>query len=403
MSAGSGVDRARPLGSASALPAGCGVQINGCSQGIGSMMRLRWSRRLAAILGVALVAAVGAAALPDHPYQRWQLIENTLYANATWSYERITFDPRPIDVAIIGASRAQLGLSAPRIAERLAAAGLPLEVANLSVIEEGRNMEWAIVNELFKRKRPKVLVVSITERYNRWGHPGFKYVAPTSAIVAPPAPFLHNWFSDLPYLPYRQLMLFTASLAPSLFDLRDGFDAQRYAAKPVDYTQSHVLTDGRRIDMDRTVAADDLRAESRAFEAIRKPSSLPARIAAITDRDNSVYVAAITRLAARHGTRLIFLFLPEFDGPTTIEGRTAYARLGQIEDYGDFAHDSRWFQSFAHLNHRGAIAASDRLAAAIIADLGATVTAGDKTASGMGDQQVTRSADNGATASAALY
>ncbi len=358
------------------------------------MRRRNWAAKLLAILGVALLAAVGAAALPDHPYQRWQLIENTLYGNATWSYERIHFDPRPVDVAIIGASRAQLGLSAPRVAERLAAAGVPLEVANLSVIEEGRNIEWAIADELFKVKRPKVLVLSISERYNLWGHPGFKYVAPGGALVSPPAPLLHNSLGDLAYLPYRQLMLFAASLAPSLFDLRDDFDPERYAAKPTDYSQTRVLADGKRIDMDRTVSADDLRAEARAFAAVRRPSRLPARIAAVTDRDNSVYVAAIARLAARHGARLIFIFLPEFDGVTTIEGRANYARLGRVEDFGDLAHDSSWFQSFAHLNHRGAMIASDRLAAAIIADLGASAATGNRMGSGRAEQRATRVADD---------
>ena len=40
-----------------------------------------------------------------------------------------------------------------------------------------------------------------------------------------------------------------------------------------------------------------------------------------TDIDNRVYVEAISRLAASHGARLIFVFLPEFDGATRIEDR----------------------------------------------------------------------------------
>lgn len=352
-----------------------------------SAMRLRWTPRLVAILAVALLAAVGAAALPDKPYERWQLIENTLFANATWSYERINFDPRPIDVAIIGASRTQLGLSAPRIAARLAAAGLPLEVANLSVIEDGRNMEWAIADQLFRAKRPKLLVIGISEHTHRWGHPGFRYVAPSAAIVAPPEPFLHDWLRDLAYLPYRQLVLFTASFAPSPFGVHEHFDRARYAAKPVDYSQSRVLADGKYIDMDRSVPAEALRAEAHAFATIQRPSRLPASLAAVTDRDDSVYIAAIARLAQRHDTRMIFVFLPEFEGATTVEGRPGYDRLGRVEDYGDMARDPRWFQSFAHLNHQGAVLASDRLAAAIIDGLG---TAGTRDA-GTGGSRVQRS------------
>lgn len=333
------------------------------------MRRANWAGRLAAILGVALVAAAGAAALPDDPYQRWQLIENTLYANATWSYERIHFVAEPIDVAILGASRSQMGLSAPTVAARLAAAGRPLTVANLSVVEDGRNLEWAIADELFKAKRPKVVVVMIGETVHRWGHPGFKYVAPAAAVAAPPAPLLHNWLTDLAYLPYRQMTLFAARLAPGVAGLRDRFDGAHYAAKPVDYTQSQTLADGKRLDMDGSVAAADLDAERRVFAASRHDSVLPAAISRFTDIDNRVYVDAIARLAASHGARLIFVFLPEFDGATTIEDRAFYAARGTIADDGDLARDAGLFQSFSHLNRRGAVIASDRLAATIAAEL----------------------------------
>ena len=336
------------------------------------MTPLRWPLTLIAILGTALVAAAGAAALPDNPYQRWQLVEHTLYANATWSYERIRFDPAPIDVAVLGASRSLMGLSAPRVAADLAAAGRPLTVANLSVVEDGRNLDWAIADELFRAKRPKVVVVMIGESVHRWGHPGFKYVAPAGAVAAPPAPLLHNSLADLAYLPYRQLTLFAARLAPGVAGLRDAFDPAAFAAKPDDYTRSQTLADGKRIDMDGAMTAGDLDAERRTFAAARHESRLPAAIARFTDRDEPVYVDAIARLAADHGARLIFVFLPEFDGATTIEDRAFYAARGAIADDGDLAHDPGLFQSFAHLNRRGALIASDRLAATIIAVLPST-------------------------------
>lgn len=336
------------------------------------MKRVGWMGRLAGILGVAVIAAAAAAALPDNPYQRWQLVENTLYANATWSYERVRFDPAPVDVAILGASRSLMGLSAPTVAARLAAGGRPLTVANLSVVEDGRNLEWAIADELFAAKHPRVVVVMIGETVHRWGHPGFKYVAPAAAIAAPPAPLLHNYPTDLVYLPYRQLTLFAARLAPGLFDLRDSFDGARYAAKPVDYSQSQTLADGKRIDMDRTVPAADLEAERTAFAASRHESHLPAAISRFTDVDNRVYVDAIAHLAASHGARLIFVFLPEFAGATTIADRAFYAARGTIVDDGDLAADASLFQSFSHLNRRGAVIASDRLAATIAAMTPAT-------------------------------
>lgn len=57
------------------------------------------------ILGLALVLAGGACLLPDNPYQRWQLLDGTMHASARWIYERTHFDPRSIDVVIVGPSR----------------------------------------------------------------------------------------------------------------------------------------------------------------------------------------------------------------------------------------------------------------------------------------------------------
>jgi hypothetical protein len=322
-----------------------------------------------------MIAAAAAAALPDNPYQRWQQIENTLFANAAWSYERIHFDPRPVDVAIIGPSRSQIGLSAARIAERLAALGHPATVANMSVIEDGRNLEWAIAAELFAVKRPKLLIVSIGEEYNRWGHPGFKYVAPAAAVAWPLAPFLHNSLYDLVYLPFRQMRLFAASMFPDVFGLRTRFDSARYAALPTDFTTNQVMTDGVLIDMQRQHSADELRAERHAFEATEHPSRLPTVVAPIIEADNLVYITAIARIAAARHVPIVFVYLPKFEGAATIEGRAFYAHLGTVEDDGDLASQPDLFQSFAHLNHAGAMIASDRVAAAAARVLSARVAA----------------------------
>ena len=51
------------------------------------------------ILLVAALSAVGAACLPDNPYQRFQFLA-VLCHRLAWIYERIHYDPKPIDVAI---------------------------------------------------------------------------------------------------------------------------------------------------------------------------------------------------------------------------------------------------------------------------------------------------------------
>jgi hypothetical protein len=320
---------------------------------------------LLAIFGVAGLCAVAAACLPDNPYQRWQLIEGTLYDNARWPYERAHFDPAPVDVAILGSSRARLGLSAPRIAATLGRLGQPACVANMAVIEDGRNIEWAIADQLLATKSPRVLVIAVNETPGRWGHPGFKYVAPASAIAWPSSPLLHNSFYDIGYLPYRQLRLFAASLWPGTFGLRTRFDPQRYSASRTDDSISHVQEDGKRIEMDRPVPRDVLQAQAAKARARPASSMVPRAVTGWTDADEKTYITAIADLARQHGTRLAFVFLPQFGGSTMIEYRDFYAQFGMVIDNGDLAQRDGLFQGWAHLNRAGAVIASDRVAGAI--------------------------------------
>src|ERR1700679_22709 len=119
------------------------------------MRGLKAVRALAAMLVVAVACAVVACFLPNSAYQRFQLLDGTIYQSLRWNFERIHFDPRPIDVAIVGPSTTALGLSAPRLEQDLAQAGAPANAVNFSIIADGRNVEWAIVNELYKAKSPK--------------------------------------------------------------------------------------------------------------------------------------------------------------------------------------------------------------------------------------------------------
>jgi hypothetical protein len=49
-----------------------------------------------------------------------------------------------------------LGLSPELIQQHLSGRGKSVQVANFSVVATRRNVEWAIVDELFKSKAPKL-------------------------------------------------------------------------------------------------------------------------------------------------------------------------------------------------------------------------------------------------------
>jgi hypothetical protein len=318
-----------------------------------------------AILSTAVVFAILACCLPDDPYQRFQLLDGTVYQSLRWNYERVHFDSTPIDVAVIGPSKPKLSISASRVEERLATLGKPAHVVNFSIVADGRNIESVIVDELYKTKRPKVLVVGIDETPSPWGHPAFKYTAPAGAVVFPPAPFLHDYLYGLTYLPFRQLELFAADLFPDSFGLRHTFDPVHFAQTRTDFTTSFRGVAGNLVDMDKEIPRAQLLADYMRDKAKEKRSIVPRAVSRVVEADDRVYTEAIVRQAAAHGTKMVFVYIPRFTGALSPESRAFYGRFGKVQDNGDLAQQDRLFSGWPHLNHAGAMIVSDRVAQAV--------------------------------------
>jgi hypothetical protein len=313
---------------------------------------------ICAALGVAFVLDVGVCLLPENGYQRWQLLDGTIYERLRWDYERIHCDPRPVDIAIVGPSETKLGLSAARVEQQVSLQGRPANVANFSVEAAGRNIDWAIIDELYKSKSPKVIVIGIHSAPYPYGHPAFRYVAPADAIAFPPAPLLHSYLYDVAYLPSRKMKLFGASLFPDLFGLRKQFDPEVYARTRTDYSSSF-FAEGKWIDMEREIPRATLIAQAH----YREPTLVSrALVRCCNDGDDHVYIREIAREANAHGTRLMFDFLPAFNGSQEVSDRAFLEQYGKVLNNGDLSQQDRFYENWSHLNHSGAMIASDRLA-----------------------------------------
>jgi hypothetical protein len=312
-----------------------------------------------AALAVALILNAAICLLPENDYQKWQLQDPD--GGLRWIYERIHFDPTPIDVAIVGPSRAQLGLSAAAVEKDLARQGKHANVANFALPGAGRDIQWAILNELFKAKSPKVMVLEVEEEPYPFGHFLFKYVAPAEVIVFPPSPFLHNYLYNLAYLPIRKLKLFGANLFPDLSGLSKQFDPEHYAKNRTDYSTSF-MAEGKLVDMEHPVSRATLLAEPR--EPV--PRTLVARLLTrLNGGEDHLYTQEIAREAKAHGAQLVFVHLPMFDGPQTVSDEDFLKQFGTVLNYGDLAPHDELFENWSHLNHAGAMNASARLADAI--------------------------------------
>jgi hypothetical protein len=321
---------------------------------------------IAASFAGALAVCAAACFLPDNPYQRWQLVETFdygLFAPLRRAYERIHFDSRPIDVAIVGTSGMQLGVSAARVEQKLADLGYPATVENFAAAAPGRNVQWAVVHELLKTKSPKVIVIGVDGMPTAYGNPVFKLAAAKEDIMAPPAPLLHNYFIDLISLPSRQAELFIARFFPNLFGLRTAFDAALYARSPTDFTSGVIPWEDGYYDMERKVDPATLISQRGSGQVLTRAARL--LLWCCNDGDDRVYIREIAKEAKARGVRLVFDFVPTYGSSGEIPGYDFLSQYGVVLDNRDLAGSSDLYQNWKHFNHAGAIVNSDRIAAAI--------------------------------------
>ena len=330
------------------------------------MRMLKSLRTVLLILASAVGWAIALTFLPHDDYQRWQLLKGTEFDTLRTIYERVHYDPRPLDVVIVGPSKAAMGFSVKRIRAELAAAGVPATVANFSVMASGRDKDYAIVRELYKTKDPKVIVIGVDAVAYPYGHQVFKNFASSADIVATPAFGLKDQITNVLYLPFRQTRLFVADLLPHDSGLAKRFDRDSYRRREAeDYTEGFVFH-GEWVDTNKRATAAEL-----AVTPYTPP--VKTRITRVLDHFNDgyehTYLREIARMAKAHGTRLIFVYLPEYGAPAHTGEADFLSRYGELVDAGDLAKRPELYREMHHFNRYGAAIVSDRVAKAVQAAL----------------------------------
>lgn len=328
-------------------------------------MGLNSKTAIAAIFGSAVAFAVAACLLPEDPYQRWQLLDDTIHARAHWIYDRIHHDPTPIDVVFIGPSRVGQGVNAPQLETTLRALGRPAHVVNFALPENGRDINYTISKETFSAKSPKLLVIGVLEKPSRLGHPAFKYIADRSDVVWPGYITDIHYFSNLIYLPYRQLRLFMADLWPASQGLSKSFDPAHYGGESVDTTGSVVLPDGSVKEGELPASAAELDRGVRKLERGMHPPFLPQQFRDEEFGDERSYTRRIVALARAHGTKVAFVFIPYFSGPTTVQEQAFYEQYGPVWNAGFLRDHPEWYADYGHLTRTGAHQLTDWLSGRI--------------------------------------
>jgi hypothetical protein len=308
------------------------------------------------LAGFALLCALSVL-LPNDPYVRYQQFDQSDLFKLRWVYERIHFDPTPIDVAIIGSSRVEAALSGPELEASLSEKlGRPIHVTNLAVPYEGRNVHYILAKELLAyHPETKLILLSVVERADIT-HPAFRYISSVSDVLHAPMWINHYYVTDAAFLPYRQISFFVQSLFPSWFEKSTTF-RKDYLGSNWDSTQSFRTPTGRLID--RYLVASPQKLADGAAEmksGLGTPDGhwvQPSAWYALNAPLEPEYTARLSSMAKERGARVVFVHLPFYSSIPGQYDHASYERLGPLLDAQQFSTDPHSYADVGHFNRYG--------------------------------------------------
>lgn len=320
------------------------------------------------VIAVAFAAVLPTLLLPHDPYIRYQQLRKTIQFRAQYVFERIHFDRTPIDVAIIGNSRTQAGVSTPQLQTALRQrTGLELNVANLGMPQEGRNLHYVIAKQLLEEHpETRLIILSAIEQMPRESHPAFRDLADARDVLTAPVLLNSAWANDVSVLPFRQLSLFVQTVLPGLFGNQTRLDPDRYSGPTDDPSQSFTLPDGRLVDRDTIHDPVELGRAAAARIAGITPPVLGARGADYEFAVERAYTRAIVDLARSKGVAVAFLYLPIYRDPEPVREQAYYDQFGPTLWPRFLDQDYRLYSDYGHLNVHGARLVSKWLADRIV-------------------------------------
>lgn len=308
--------------------------------------------RLPGFLAIALASFVAAFAatllLPHDPYVRFQSFQGTMFGRLQWAYERIHFDPQPVDVVILGASREAGGISPAMVEAELAALGHPMRVANFSLPSSGMDVRLIVLQELFKEKRPKLVVISVVERLPRDGHQVFGDLATPLQTLTAPLLTNRNLPRNIARLPVRQMELALVSLSPDQFGYHAAFAPSRYEGSARELRLAEVHGDTANAPERANLSAETLAANTAMRKREMRAPILPDALSDVEFGVSRHYLRATKDLAEAHGARVVFVFLPIFNGYPQPLDRKFIDTLGPIITSAAWMHDPDAYRDEGH-------------------------------------------------------
>jgi len=337
------------------------MNIAEATQQSGPSRQTAWKRPLnlsvviLTMVGLAASLLAGTVMLPHDPYIRYQTLRGTLHERAAWIYERIHFDPAPIDVLFVGPSRMASGVDGPALSKLLSQQmKIDIKAVNFAFAQPGDDLFYAIAKETLSAKRVKLIVAGVIELQGRSGHPAFRELADRDDILTAPIIFNRSFLKNLAYLPMRQLRLAWYTLNPAAGGYQSHFNpAAAYEGSDLDTRKrfSWRLPDN---PVNPNLTEAQLTLESQTYDRTLVHRFLPPLLDGVEFAVARTYFSKLKALADQHGAKLVLLYLPYYKGPEQPFDSAQYENIGPILTPSALIDDWTTREDAAHFSDSGA-------------------------------------------------
>lgn len=240
-----------------------------------------------------LVGVILLFMIPIDKKFSYQFVKGECSNIASWIYFRTHENPKSIDIAFSGASHFACGIMDELIENEINKnQDQPLKVANLGYCRGGRDVQYVMLKDIFKYKKPKILFIEVSEDEPRKSHPVFPFLAETDDL-------------------FGSFVFFNQRYLKSLWNgLIMRFEFLKFRLLHKTYFTPDNATDFGYLNSDQIASQEEMESNKRAWKnRLNRPKSEVIRD--IELNYSKRYLEKIVHLANDYNCKVLFFYLPE--------------------------------------------------------------------------------------------
>jgi hypothetical protein len=303
-------------------------------------------KRLYLIILIFLLPLIVAIyLLPVERRQRYIQLKEDCSFHGIWLFDRVHSNKTPVDVMFLGSSHTINGIWDDSIERQIYPS--TLHVVNFGYCRYGMNLQYVLLKEILKEKKPRLVFLEVREDENRYSHPVFPYLADALDVFLATPFFNRDIVRD-----YFDSFLYRLKILKVQYFCRD-------SVVPFRTGESGFMGSA---DTASKALLEKAGVELRKMKRLQDP--LGRWFYMTWPR---IYLKKIAALCVENGIHLKFIYLPQYGSQLKEPMEMSeYRKYGEvlIPPHEIFADPGNWGDE-NHLNHAGAAKLSAWLAGQI--------------------------------------